>query len=141
MHISTQVLLEQCAMIYFCFCVCRIKVAACNDHQIIPFSLSPQKYQISVFSEHQAKMPWWQSYRHLMPSLNLAPNTPGLFNDRGKRHILWTVSTSHMNDQTPGWSILCSTLTENFAHPTCDIKLVTSSFNHSSVNIKSSYET
>lgn len=56
-HISTQVLLEQCVMMYFCFCVCRIRVAACNDHQIILFSLSPQKYQISVFSEHQAKMP------------------------------------------------------------------------------------
>lgn len=46
-----------------------------------------------------------------------------------------------MSDQTPGWSVLCSILKENFARPTCDIELVTSSFNLSSVNIKTSNET
>ena len=46
-----------------------------------------------------------------------------------------------MSDQTTGLSVLCSTLKENFARPTCDIELVTSSFNRSSVNIKTSNET
>lgn len=71
---------------------------------IIPSSLSshllpPQKYQIPVFSEHQTKMPWWQSYYYLTPSLNIAPNTLGVFNNRGKRHVLWTVSVQYMRHQ------------------------------------------
>lgn len=88
-HLFTQVLLEWCEMMYFCCCMSRVRVPACNGHQIIPSSSLPTpKYQIPTLSEYQTKTPWWQSYHHLMPSLNLAPNTLGLVINRGKRQVL-----------------------------------------------------
>lgn len=41
-HISAQVFLEQSERMCFCCCTSRIRVAAWNSHQIIPYSLPPR---------------------------------------------------------------------------------------------------
>lgn len=91
-HISTQVLLEQCEMMYFCCCTSRIRVAVCNGQKIIPFPLpfplpAPAKkvpntciLRISNKNTLVGKVSL-----HIMPFLNLVPNILGLFNNRGKR--------------------------------------------------------